>query len=167
MAILAPENGTRKLLPPDATLVQLTPAQVLARAQANMRQSRAASWARAAAQQALRFGPGLGGASAGGAIKPTFQPPPVAIPKPPPMVPPKPPVAKPPPPPQMPKVPKLPPLPPLPPPPTRPPGGAAGGGGSRAPVATPAVGARATPAFGGGILLLIGMVLLASFGKRL
>jgi len=151
MVILAPENGTRKLLPPDPSPILLTQRQIIAQNADKFR-------TRAAQQRA--FVAAGSGATAGGAGKNTTPVRPPAITKPaavfPPALPPPPPPVPPP----IGKIPKLPPLPPLPPPPlppspAQPPGtgnGAVGGGG--------------VAAGGAGILLLIGLALLASFGKR-
>jgi len=171
MVILAPVNGARKLLPPDAPApIQLTQAQIIKRNADAMKRAKAASWTRAANAQAARFAPknGTAGATAGGAGKNTTPTRPAAIAKPAAFFPPAlPPPALPPPPPTIPppiaKVPKLPPLPPLPPPPLPPPS---------LPPATSPVGVPGTAAGGGGagggigIMLMLGMALLASFGKR-
>lgn len=158
MAILAPVDVGQKFLAPDPGLIVITAAE----ASLKLKQQQAAKWANAAAQQAaaklaasgfiigkpngfLGEDPGANlnlGPKAPVTIVPTAIVKPVA-PQPP-IIPP-PPIAK---------IPKLPPLPPLPPGPKPPgpgPGGAIGGGGA---------------AGGAGIMLLIGLALLASFGRR-
>jgi len=146
MVILAPDNGTRKF-PPPGSPAPISPGTRFI--------SPGFTFGQQAAYDAAR------GRAAGGAGKNTTPARPAAIIMPPPAIPPPPP--PPPIPPPIAKVPKLPPLPPLPPPPLPPrrplpaPGTAAGGGGMPSPIAA---------AGGTGILLMIGLVLLASFGKR-
>jgi len=162
MVILAPENGARKLLPPDPAPIQLTQAQIIKRNADALRRSKAASWTRAAnAQAAAAFAgsrvpvaPQPTGGTAGGAGKNTTPPRPAAIIMPPALPPPPPSV-----PPPIAKVPRLPPLPSLPPPPLPPRPGAPNG-------RAPGIVAGGGGAPGGGILLVLGLALLASFGKR-
>jgi len=145
MVILAPENGTRTFLPPGPILSDTGAAiaaanEVLLAKQAAALREKAAEAARAAARAAagrVTILPTI--TTAGGAGTNTTPLRPVAVP-----------IAKVPPP--IAKVTKLPPLAPLraaPLPPTI--GLAVGGGGA---------------AGGAGILLLVGLALLASFGKR-
>jgi len=154
MAILAPEDMGRKLPPVGSPAPAPTcevPQQFFSGLRASMPFSTLQRVGRerfiAADREAAIIAGCLTGGAAGGAGKNTPGGgvlPPVAIPKLPP-----PPIAK---------IPNLPPLPPLPPPPM-PPGGGGGGGLPSPSAVVPAAG-------GAGIMLLIGLALLASFGRR-
>jgi len=157
MAILAPENGTRKLPPVGSPAPTVCGNDGQIRVGSQKRNIVLAGFCPNNPTQRIPQNLSItGGAAAGGAGIDTTPPRPAAIPKPssPPLDPrpldPRPPAVPPP----IAKVPKLPPLPPLPPPPL-PPARAAGPG--------PAGGGGAA---GGGVMLLIALALLASFGKR-
>lgn len=157
MAILAPEDTGRKLPPVGSP----TPTPLGERLQLCGNDGRIRTGSQKLLIQQSGFCPNnpsqripVGGfvSGGGGQIPPTpggGVVPPVAIPKVP-IIPP-PPIAK---------IPQLPPLPPLPPPPLPP-----GANGAPRPLPS-APGASGGGGAGGGIMLLIGLAVLASFGRR-